>query len=176
MIVVPAVKPRKNRDRLCLVIHNVRSAYNVGAILRTADGAGVLRVYLTGYSAVPDRGVRSTPAGRMIAKTALGAEKSLALEKSEDALDVLNKLRGEGFILAAIEQDPGSVNYVDFQPTDRLALICGNEVEGLSPTILRACDVILEIPMRGGKNSLNVAVAAGVVTYRMAERMSGRQS
>lgn len=152
---------------LIIIAHNIRSAYNIGAIFRTADGMGVGKILITGYSPAPDQGPFQTAAGKMIAKTALGAEKSLAWEKKTRILPVLKKLKTEGYKIIALEQDKKSVDYRKFKPQFPLALILGNEPKGIDRKILRECDSIIEIPMHGSKNSLNVAVALGVAGYEI---------
>lgn len=155
------------QKELVIVAHNIRSAYNVGAIFRTADGMGARKVYLTGYSPRPflPKDVLIRRDQRMIAKTALGAEKSLAWEKVIQVGKVLEKLKKSSFELVALEQYPQSQNYSQFRPRFPLALIVGNEPKGISQRMLKNCDQIIEIPMHGTKNSLNVAVALGVAGY-----------
>lgn len=152
---------------LVIIAHNIRSAYNVGAIFRTADGAGAGKLYLTGYSPAPDLGPFQTAAGKMIAKTALGAEKNLAWERKARLGPLLKKLRAEKVQIVALEQSKDSVDYRKFRPRFTVALILGNEPKGIDQKILKYCDKIIEIPMRGQKNSLNVAVALGVAGYEI---------
>jgi tRNA G18 (ribose-2'-O)-methylase SpoU len=153
--------------RLVVIAHNIRSAYNVGAIFRTADGMGAEKIYLTGYSARPFCAKEILPKQdqRMIAKTALGAEKSVPWEGARMASKVVDKLRAKGFEILALEQHPRSVNYLDYKPGSPVAIIVGNEPRGIHPKIIKKCDAIVEIPMRGKKNSLNVAVALGIAGY-----------
>jgi 23S rRNA (guanosine2251-2'-O)-methyltransferase len=147
----------KNRRKIIVICHNIRSAFNVGSIFRTADGAGVAGVYLTGYSPAPPH-----PG---IAKTALGAEKFVAWKKFANIGSVLKKMKKEGYQIVALEQDKKSRPCDSYKPKKKIALVLGNEVRGLSPAILRKCDKIIEIPMRGEKESLNVSVAFGVAAY-----------
>ena len=153
---------------LHLIVHNIRSAYNVGAILRTADGAGVTKVYLTGYTPKPFREKDSpyiTAYQKMIAKTALGAQNFVNWEKKEKVLDLIKKLKKKNFLIVALEQDKKSVNIKEASYQFPVVLILGNEVEGVSQQILKQCDLIIDFPMRGKKESLNVSVATGVALY-----------
>lgn len=156
---------------LILIAHNVRSCHNVGSLLRTAEGLGVTRVFLTGYTPYPLRaGDTRLPhlaakIHRQIQKTALGAELSQPWEQTDDIAPLLKKLRSEGYIIAAVEQAPGAASLPAFQPPDKLALIAGREVEGIEPEVLKRCDHILEIPMFGKKESFNVVQAAAMALY-----------
>ncbi len=156
---------------LILIAHNLRSAHNVGSLLRTCDGLGIDEVYLTGYTPYPARaGDERLPhlaqkTDRQIAKTALGAEKSAAWQHRADIASVLAGLRERSFVIAGLEQAAGSVELPTFGPPDKLALIVGREVEGLEADILAACDLVLEIPMFGRKESFNVVQAAAMALY-----------
>jgi len=153
------------KPALTLILNNIRSAHNVGAIFRTADGAGVDKIYLTGYTPAPvDQFKRPNSE---IAKTALGAEKTVAWEKRKDVSELIDELKQENVQIWALEQDEKSVSYREVKLTGPAALIVGNEVEGISQEILDQCDQILEIPMAGVKESLNVAVATGVAVFRI---------
>ena len=150
---------------VCLILHNVRSAHNVGAIFRTAEAAGVNRIYLTGYTPAPlDRFGR---ANKELAKTALGAEKILEWFVSKNLPNLIKKLGARTYKLIALEQHPKSINYRRVKVKGLTAIIVGNEVTGLSPAILKQCDVVAEIPMYGRKESLNVAVATGVFLFSL---------
>lgn len=153
-----------------LILHNIRSAYNVGSIFRTADGMGASKVFLTGYTPAPNKSGKAIimPAEKMIAKTALGAEKNVPWEKAKSIGKLIKKLKNENIKIVAVEQSAGSLHYKKFKSKLPLALILGNEVRGINKKILIQCDEIIEIPMRGKKNSLNVAVAAGVAGYEIA--------
>jgi len=152
---------------LIIIAHNIRSAYNIGAIFRTADGMGASKLFITGYSPAPDSGSFRTAAGKMIAKTALGAEKNLTWDKIARLFPLLKKLKAEKFQIVALEQDTKSIDYQKFRPSFPVALILGNEPKGIDQKILKYCDQIIEIPMRGAKNSLNVSVALGVAGYEI---------
>ena len=156
-----------------MIAHNLRSAHNVGSLLRTGEGLGLQQVYLTGYSPYPlATGDTRLPhlaqkTDKQIAKTALGAEKSLAWQHATDINAVLADLKSRDFTVAALEQAPDSIKLPDFDPPEKLALIVGREVEGIEPAILAACDHILEIPMFGHKESFNVAQAAAMALYHL---------
>jgi tRNA G18 (ribose-2'-O)-methylase SpoU len=141
--------------KIFLILHNIRSLYNVGSIFRTADAAGVSRIYLTGYTPDPAQ------------KTALGAEKFVAWERKKDLAKLVKILKMEKIQIVALEQDRKAVDYVKLKPKFPVALILGNEVHGLSPAILRKCAKIIFIPQYGKKESLNVAVAAGIALFEL---------
>jgi len=147
---------------VCAVLDNIRSLYNVGSIFRTADAAGVERLILCGITAAPPH-----PSLR---KTALGADERVAWEQSRNGVAALARLRLAGYRVAAIETGEGAVDLFDWQPEFPLAVVFGNEVEGVSPAMLDMCDVRVSLPMHGIKRSLNVATAAGVVFYELLRR------
>ena len=148
-----------------LILHDIRSAENVGSVLRTADAAGISIVYLTGYTPAPiDRFGR---ANKKVIKTSLGAEKSVKWEKREDTFTLLGELKKKGIYLIALEQSPKSVHYRKIKTKRKSALILGNETEGLPEKVLSLCNVVAEIPMRGQKESLNVSVACGIALFGM---------
>ena len=149
-----------------VLLHNIRSAHNVGAIMRTADGAGVSRVFLSGYTPRPvDRFGRGD---KRLAKTALGAQHALSWEYRADPMVLVGSLREEGWRIVGVEQDPHSRDYRAHALDSPTLFVFGNEVRGLSPALSAACDVLIEIPMRGTKESLNVSVAAGIILFRFA--------
>jgi tRNA G18 (ribose-2'-O)-methylase SpoU len=151
------------RDKLYVVCHNIRSLHNVGSIFRTADGAGVTKLYLCGYTGHPPR--------KEISKVALGAENAVPWEYHYQTWRVLDRLKAQGVQIIALENNiPGSVDYRKVYPRFPTALLLGNEVEGLSPGLLKRADVIVHIPMHGVKESLNVAVAFGIAVYKLSER------
>ncbi len=153
---------------IVLIAHDIRSAHNVGAFLRTADGAGVSRVYLTGYTMTPSaKKYLLTQAEKQIKKTALGAEENVPWEKREDVFALIEELRQEGYCCCILEQDEKSIPYDTVLPSKKIALLVGNEVEGVPLEIREAGDAILEIPMHGSKNSLNVSVATGIALYAL---------
>ena len=146
-----------------VILHNIRSHYNVGAIFRTSDGAGVSKIYLSGYTPAPeDRFGREVAE---ISKTALGAEKFVAWEKVGDTLIIVRKLKAEGVKVVAVEQSENSIMLNDFLVPEKVAYIFGSETEGVPSEVLAEVDTILELPMLGHKESLNVSVTAGIVLY-----------
>jgi 23S rRNA (guanosine2251-2'-O)-methyltransferase len=155
------------QPQICLALHNIRSVYNVGAIFRTADAAGVSKMYLCGYTPAPiDRFGR---ARKDMAKAALGAEKTVEWESIPDVRDLIKKLQKEKFEILALEQDSRSVDYRKATLKNNNLLILGEEVKGIEKDILKQCDQILEIPMKGEKESLNVSVAAGIMLFSLGE-------
>ena len=149
-----------------VLLHNVRSAYNVGAIFRSADGAGVSKIYLTGYTPTPlDRFGRPR---KEIAKTALGAQRSVVWEFANSPVPVIDRLRGEGWSIVGVEQDARAIDYRSLVPAKKTLFIFGAEVRGLSAALRKRCDSLIEIPMLGTKESLNVSVAAGIVLVRFS--------
>ena len=155
--------------KLYLILDNIRSAYNVGAIFRTADGAGVKKIYLCGYSAAPAGKNKNykTQAEKMIEKTALGAQSLISWEKVEKIEELIKKLKKEKINIVALEQSKKSICLKKYKSKFPMALILGNEVEGISENILKKCDESVFIPMRGQKESLNVSVAAGIAAYKI---------
>ena len=156
--------------KLVVIAHDVRSVHNVGSIFRTADAVGVEKIFLCGITPAPLDRFKQVRAD--FAKVALGAEKYIAWESAKTAGEVMKRLKKEGYEIFALEQSKRSVPYyvaaqdAHLATTDaRVAIIVGNEVKGLSPAILRAADRILEIPLMGKKESLNVAVAFGIVAF-----------
>ena len=146
-----------------LILPDIRSAHNVGAMFRTADGAGVSKVFLTGYSPRPiARFGRPQPE---IKKTSLGASESLEWEYIENLPQLIVDLRQKGVTVVAVEQSENSVPLSKFKVPEKVAYIMGNEVDGVSEEIQQLCDTIIELPMLGEKESLNVATTAGIVLY-----------
>lgn len=157
---------------LVLIVHDIRSTHNVGSLLRTADGFGVTKVYLTGYTPYPQLADDprlphlAAKLDRQIHKTALGAEQSVPWQTS-DLSSLLQHLRANGYRLVALEQANTAVALPDFHPPDKLALLLGREVEGVDSKWLDQMDDIVEIPMFGSKESFNVAQAAAVALYQL---------
>lgn len=153
----------KKVHEVAMLLHNIRSAHNVGSIFRTADAAGVSRLVLTGYSPTPlDRLGRPRVD---VAKVALGAESSVPWSYVKDVSAALMQLKEEEFSIVAVEQHISAKDYRTFQLKQPTCFVFGNEVRGLSKTLLEKCDEIVEIPMRGEKESLNVSVAVGIVLF-----------
>ncbi len=147
---------------VAVLLDNVRSMYNVGAFFRTADGVGVEKLYLCGITAHPPK--------KAIAKTALGAEETVAWEHDWDAVQAAEKLRTVGFQIAAIETGPNAIDLFEWQPRFPLCVMFGHEVDGLRPELLNMADSHVRVPMRGEKKSLNVATAGGVVLYELLRK------
>lgn len=148
-----------------LILENIRSAQNVGAIFRTADAAGVSKIYLIGVTPSPiDRfGRKRTD----VSKSALGAEETIAWESKKLTCPLIRKLKREGYQIIALEQDLKSVDYKKVKAKNKFALIVGAEVLGIDKKTLRDSDVIAEIPMKGKKESLNVSVSLGVALFQL---------
>ncbi len=142
-----------------VVCDNIRSLENVGAIFRTSDALAVNKIFLCGITGFPPR--------QKISKTALGAEKSVPWEHYWQTWRIIDKLKGEGVQIIALEQTKKSKNYTKVKFHFPLALIVGNEIKGVSPAVLKRADQIIFIPMWGEKESLNVAVAFGVAGYEI---------
>jgi 23S rRNA (guanosine2251-2'-O)-methyltransferase len=162
--------------QVVLIAHNLRSAHNVGSLLRTADGLGVMQVYLTGYTPYPltqsdDRMPHiAAKVAKNISKTALGAEETVDWQHGDDVMAIIDKLRSDSFVVCALEQADGSISIRDYTTPDKVAVLVGREVEGVEPEVLAVCDVILEIPMVGKKESFNVAQAAAMALYQLTKR------
>ncbi len=156
---------------IIVIAHNLRSTHNVGSLLRTADGLGVTKVYLTGYSPYPQQvdDVRlphlALKIDKHIAKTALGAEASVAWEQRTDITSLLTDLRALGYVIAALEQTPAARDISRYKTPERIALIVGREVEGIEQEVIALSDLQLVIPMLGQKESFNVVQAAAMALY-----------
>ena len=149
-----------------MVLHNIRSAHNVGSIFRTAAAVGVAKIYLCGYT--------PTPPNEKISKVALGAEKTVPWEQYKQTWRLLSSFAKtsedeEKVQIVALEQDKRAIDYRKFKPEFTMVLVLGNEVEGLSKEILKYADKIIAIPMYGQKESLNVSVAAGIALYEITK-------
>lgn len=148
-----------------VLIHDIRSTHNVGSMFRTSDSVGVNKIYLSGYSPTPkDKYDRPR---KDVAKVALGAEKTIPWEYVESPQVLIKKLKKEGFEIVGLEQSEHSVDYKKFKYKKPILFIVGSEVLGIDKKILDLCDVVVEIPMMGEKESLNVSVAFGVTIFRL---------
>lgn len=156
---------------IILILHNIRSTHNVGAMFRTAEGFGVARIICSGYTPHP-----RTPfdarlphqvekISSQIHKTALGAELLVPFEYHETP--PFEQLRRDGYRIVALEQDQNSINLSSYSPPSRLALLVGEEVYGITDEHRQLCDDIVEIPMFGEKESFNVSVATGIALYAL---------
>src|SRR3989338_10140624 len=159
------------KQKSAALFHNVRSTYNVGALFRTADCAGVSKVYLSGYTPTPlDRFGRER---KDISKTALGAEKTVPWEYAKEPGAIIRKLRREGWQIVGVEQDAQAVDYRAFTLKRPTLFVFGNEVRGLSAALRAQCDTLIEIPMHGTKEALNVSIAVGIILFSLP---AGRQA
>jgi tRNA G18 (ribose-2'-O)-methylase SpoU len=150
-------------EKFILILPNIRSAHNVGAMFRTADGAGVEKIYLTGYTPCP-------PHPRLD-KVSLGAEKWMPWKYIKQTGRLLKQLKEQGYKIIALEQTSKSVNIYKWEPQFPLALIVGNEKTGVTKSLLKYCDKEIELDMKGKKKSLNVSVAAGITMYYVASKI-----
>ncbi|MGK9475245.1 RNA methyltransferase [Melioribacter sp. OK-6-Me] len=140
------------------VLHNIRSSYNVGSILRTSDGAMIEKLYLCGFTPAPPK--------KEVLKTSLGAEESVAWEYIKDTKSIINELKSKGIKICALELTDSSKPYYNLTKNDfPLCLVVGNEISGVTDDILELCDISIEIPQYGIKQSLNVAVAYGISIF-----------
>lgn len=155
------------------VAHNMRSAYNVGALLRTADVFDLSTVYCTGYTPYPEQENDTRPPdlvsrlNHKIHKSAVGAEHVVTCRHHPGINALLAELRTENFTIAGLEIDDQAVNLADYAPPERVALLLGEEISGISAKLRESCDVLVQIPQFGTKDSLNVATAAGIALYSL---------
>ncbi len=156
---------------MILILHNIRSVHNVGSCFRTADAAGIESIILSGYTPTPLD--RFNQPRKDFAKVSLGAEKSVPWRYIKTLGSTVVKLTKENYLLVAIEQDINSIPLFSWQPPKdkKLAIVLGNEVRGVSKPLLEKCDIILEIPMRGKKESLNVSVTAGIALFTLTNKL-----
>lgn len=150
------------RPPVSILLENVRSMYNVGAFFRTADGAGIERLLLTGITARPPK--------KAISKTALGAEQCVPWQPVDDAPQTVRALQSAGYEIAAIETSLTAVDIFDWQPAFPVCVLFGHEVDGLSSALLGLCDTHVRLPMLGLKHSLNVASAGAIVMYELLRK------
>lgn len=151
-----------SRLPVSVLLENVRSLYNVGAFFRTADGVSLERLYLTGITGFPPQ--------NMIAKTALGAEETVAWSHSRDTEPVLATLRAADYEIAAIETSVHAVDLFEWRPRFPVCVLFGHETDGLAPRTAAMADTHIRIPMLGRKHSLNVASAGAVVLYELLRK------
>ena len=146
-----------------LILPNIRSCHNVGAMFRTADACGFDKLYLVGYTPHPPK--------PQIDKVSLGAETWIPWEASDSLESIIATLRDLRYQIIALEKTAKITSIIEFYPEKNVALIVGNEVEGVLADTLRLCDAVVHIPMVGKKESLNVSIAAGIAMYTLAEKM-----
>lgn len=154
---------QKQKQEHILILNDIRSVENVGAMFRTSDAAGIDKIFVTGYTPTPlDRFDRKR---NDFHKSALGAEDFVKWEQKKDVIALIKKLKKEGYMIIGIEQAPNSINYKKIKLQNKNVFIVGAEVTGIPKSVLKHCDVIAEIPMKGRKESLNVSVALGVILF-----------
>jgi tRNA G18 (ribose-2'-O)-methylase SpoU len=144
---------------LHMIAHNIRSRENVGSLFRIADGLGIRKIWLTGYTPAPPH--------TRIAKASLGAEKTVSFEYREDVNEVIKELRASSFTIAALEKTAGAVGLAEYETPTKLSLVLGTETTGVPASLLRECDEVLFIPQKGKKESLNVAIAAAIAGWHI---------
>ncbi len=147
-----------------VVLHNIRSCYNVGSIFRTSDALGVDKIFLGGYTPNPLK-------NSSIAKTALGSQDMVLWEAHWQTHHILKKLKVRGVIIIALELTSESIDLENFEPNFPFALLLGNEVTGLSKEMLKYADYVVQIPMLGEKESMNVSVSYGIGMYTIKNKM-----
>lgn len=158
---------------IVVIAHDIRSCHNVGSLIRTAEGLGINKIYLTGYTPYPSQKLDSRlphihkKLNRQIHKTALGAENSIDWEHHPDVAVLIDSLKSSGYTALALEQTKNSTKLPDYNPPQKVALILGREIEGLDSKILKKCDEVIEIPMLGKKESFNVVEAASIALYHL---------
>jgi 23S rRNA (guanosine2251-2'-O)-methyltransferase len=166
--------------KIYLIAHNIRSALNVGSLLRTSEGLGIDLVYLTGYTPYPaGQDKKRLPhieakVAKRIDKTALGAQDSIRWEHRENIFELLEQLSGEGFELIALEQTDAARPLQLLKPSQKMAIIVGREVEGIEPEVLAMTPTHIQIPMAGKKESFNVASAAAMALYLIKLKSDGQ--
>ena len=151
---------------LIIVLDNIRSLNNIGSVFRTADCFRVKKIFLCGITAQPPH--------RDIHKTAIGATETVSWEHVEDTLEVITRLKEDGWECQAIEQTASSKMLDVYQPSKKLVIVMGNEVDGVQQSVIDACDGSIEIPQIGTKHSLNISVCTGIVVWDLFQKISNR--
>ncbi len=158
----------KNKPNFYLILPNIRSCHNVGAMFRTGDAFGISKIFLVGYTACPPK--------IQIDKVALGAEKWISWKKRKDLKRLIVSLKKKGVRIIGLEEAETSCEIEDLRfkmKNQDIALIVGNEVDGISENVLKLCDDVVHIKMYGKKESLNVSVAAGIAMYEIKSKVEG---
>jgi tRNA G18 (ribose-2'-O)-methylase SpoU len=161
---------------IIVIIHNIRSILNVGSIFRSSEGFGVQKIWLTGYTPNPKSGLPHVQQklAEKLHKTALGAENLVKFDYDPDIVKTTTLLKQQGWRIVGLEQDEKSILLPNYKaPSNKIALLLGEEVHGLTPELRQLCDDLIEIPMFGQKESFNVAVATGIALYHLATTQSG---
>ena len=151
-----------DKTPLVLILPNIRSAMNIGAIFRTADAVGAEKIYLCGYSATPNH--------PKVAKTAIGAEETVPWEYIKETNQVINKVKNSGYQIIGLEFNQRAEKIWETDFKFPIALIVGNEIHGIPEDQIELCDKIIYLPMLGKKESLNVATATGIASYNILEK------
>ncbi|HSX41267.1 MAG TPA: TrmH family RNA methyltransferase [Candidatus Saccharimonadales bacterium] len=165
-------------SQFTLILDNTRSNYNVGAILRTCDAAGISTIFACGTTPYPaQKDDKRDPVvvnrnTREIAKTALGAEATVTIEYRNSTEEAIAELKARGWHIYALEQTAKSHNLFEFRAQFPTALLLGNETVGISAAVLKLCEAVVEIPQQGTKESLNVSVSAGIAVYQFRRQMA----
>jgi len=160
---------KKTDNQFYVILDNIRSIENVGSIFRTADALAVTKIYLGGISGINfyRSGVKVKTLNPKISKTALGAELNVPWEHCWQVGRIIAKLKKQNVKIVALEQTKEAINILKFKPNFPLALVLGNEVKGISKATLNRCQKVIQIPMRGKKESLNVAAAFGIAGFEI---------
>lgn len=143
---------------MIIILDNIRSAHNVGSIIRTSDALGIKDIYFCGITPDP-------VTNNKVIKTSLGAEKNVNIFRSNKILDTIKELKSKKIIIIGLEITKNSIGINDLKNIKNIALIVGNEVNGISKEVINECDYLVNIPMKGIKESLNVSVAFGIAAY-----------
>lgn len=164
----PSTEKKLNSFQKVILLDNIRSVLNVGSIFRTANGLGVSYMILTGITPTPldKKGEKR----KDFAKVALGSEESLSWGYREDVLPLIDEYKKKGFTVIALEQHENSIDYKKLNVEGDMLFVVGSEVDGVSPSILEKADIIVEIPMLGLKESLNVTIAFGIAGYKLFDK------
>ena len=151
---------------VCIVLDNIRSLHNVGSAFRTADAFRIEKIFLTG--------ITGTPPHREIHKTALGATESVPWLYESESVTVVTRLKAEGYTIVAVEQTTESIPLQEFLPEtgNKYCLVFGNEVNGVSETVISVADIAIEIPQEGTKHSLNISVCLGIVAWEIFKKFA----
>lgn len=168
----------KSRDfnnsgtEIIVIAHNIRSILNLGSIIRSAECFGIGKVFTSGWTPSIDHGLPHirTKLKQQLHKTALGAEDIVDISYSDDIKKLINQLKADGFQIVGLEQSIESIELPAFVASPKTALLLGEEVDGIDPQLMNMCDKLIEIPMFGQKESLNVSVATGIALYEIASK------
>lgn len=152
------------RNPVVIILNDIRSALNVGAIFRTADAVNAKKIYLTGYTATPEH--------PKVPKTSLGAENFVPWKKIDSAKELITNLKLKGYQIVGLELHENAVSFWKAEYKYPVALLLGNEVEGITDDLIEMCDIIINIPMLGQKESLNVATATGIAAYEIIKPLT----